>query len=63
VLEKSDGIRYLMVETTNPDEMFLIDRKYNMQKVFPRFALPFKKINEQRRVVNIFDGEVILDRH
>ena len=30
VLEKSDGIRYLMVETASPAEYFLIDRKYGM---------------------------------
>ena len=30
VLEKSDGLRYLLVETLNPDQMFLIDRKYKM---------------------------------
>jgi hypothetical protein len=40
VLEKSDGIRYLLIETACPDDFFLVDRKYGMQRVFPRFALP-----------------------
>jgi hypothetical protein len=30
VCEKSDGQRYFLVETVNPDEMYIIDRKYKI---------------------------------
>jgi hypothetical protein len=63
VLEKSDGLRYLLIETTCPEEMFLVDRKYTFRKVFPRFALPIKSNSTKRQIFNIFDGELILDRH
>ena len=42
VAEKSDGQRYLLLETINPPEMFIVDRKYRFLKVYPRFSLNYK---------------------
>jgi hypothetical protein len=42
VAEKSDGQRYLLVETINPADMFIVDRKYRILRVYARFILNYK---------------------
>lgn len=71
VAEKSDGQRYFLIETINPAEMYIVDRKYRILKVYPKFMLNYKsnkKKNPQaqekeHKIINIFDGELIVDRH
>ena len=63
VCEKTDGLRYFLIET-NRNEFFITDRQYNVRKVTPRYC-DFKQLEGQKLppVVNIFDGELVLDNH
>ena len=51
----------------NPSEMFIVDRKYRVLKVYPKVILnyksPYNKPQIPNRIINIFDGELIIDRH
>ena len=42
VCEKSDGQRYFLLETINPPEMYIVDRKYRVLKVYQKLMLPYK---------------------
>lgn len=62
VCEKSDGLRYFLIETKD-HAFYIVDRKYDVRKVNPRFVDMRPVGAESIRILNIFDGELILDRH
>eukprot|EP00347_Sterkiella_histriomuscorum_P022369 403330727 len=60
VCEKSDGLRYFLIET-NKKEFYIVDRQFNIRKVSPRY-IDFSQ-TAPSAIVNIFDGELVLDNH
>ncbi|TNV72920.1 hypothetical protein FGO68_gene2376 [Halteria grandinella] len=62
VCEKSDGQRYLLVETMNPSGFFLINRKNQMTQVSPKHSTFFSTESGKFLIMNIFDGELLMDR-
>ncbi len=61
VCEKSDGLRYFLIETLE-HLFYLVDRKYDVRKVIPRYFDPRPALSKAK-ILNIFDGELILDSH
>ena len=66
VCEKTDGHRYLLVHLVSRDgrqDFFLVSRKNAVTTVSPRSVAPLPPMHEDRKLVNLFDGELVLDRH